>query len=168
MRISFYLALAAALFLAACAQPPTQPVEPPDTRAADEAAIRAASGEWAAAAQARDAEKFLSFYAEDARLISERAPDTIGKAAIRETTVAMMGDPNFSLTFETTSVHAARSGDIAYELGAYRMTGTDPETKQPAAVTGTFVAVWQKQVDGSWKCVVDAPSSDAPAPTPVR
>lgn len=155
MRISCSL-VCLTLLLGACAP------QPADTRAADEAAIRAASEGWAAAARAKDTEKFLSYYAEDARLMAERAPDTSGKAAIREIVVAMMGDPNLSLAFETTSVRAARSGDIAYELGTYRMTGTAPETKQPVTTTGTFIAVWEKQADGSWKCVVDAPTTNAP------
>jgi uncharacterized protein (TIGR02246 family) len=149
--------------LGACSQPPApapQPVEPPDTRAADEAAIRAAVKEWAAAAAAKDAEKFGSFYAEDATLMLENAPDLKGATTIRGGVGGMMQDANFALSFETTAVQVARSGDLAYELGTYSMTTTSPKTRKPAAEKGSYVVVWKKQADGKWKAIVDAPVSD--------
>jgi uncharacterized protein (TIGR02246 family) len=148
--------------LGACAQPQPpapQPVEPPDTRAADEAAIRAAVKEWTAAAAAKDAEKFASFYAEDANLMFANAPDVKGATAIREAAGGMMKDANFALSFETTAVQVARSGDLAYELGTYSMTTTNPKTKKPATEKGNYVVVWTKQ-PGKWKAIVDAPISD--------
>ena len=150
--------------LVGCSQPapPPQPSEPPDTRAAEQAAIRTASKDWAAAAQAKDVEKFVSFYAEDATVMLEAAPDIKGLAAIRETLTGMMQDPNFALSFETTSVEVARSGDIAYELATYSLTISDPKTKKPATQKGSGVGVWKK-VGGQWRAVVDAPVSDPPA-----
>jgi uncharacterized protein (TIGR02246 family) len=156
-------ALVVALSLGGCAQPPPpKPVEPPDTRAADEAAIRAASLAWAAAAQAKDAEKFVSFYTADATLMMEAAPDVKGVAALREDVSGMMQDPNFALSFETTAVEVARSSDLAYELSTYSLTMSDPKTKKPATQKGNGVVVWKK-LGGSWKAVVDAPVSDPPA-----
>jgi len=151
------------VILGACSQqqpPAPQPVEPPDTRAADEAAIRAAAKEWASAAAAKDAEKFASFYAEDATLMLGNAPDFKGATAIREAAGGMMQDANFALSFETTAVQVARSGDMAYELGTYSMTTTNPKTKKAATEKGNYVVVWKKQADGKWKAIVDAPVSD--------
>lgn len=158
--------LALTVVLGACAQqaaPP--PTPPPDTRSADEAAIRAAVKEWSAAAQAKDAAKFTSFYTDDAVVMLEGAPDASGIAAIREAIAGMMQDPAFALSFEATSVVAARSGDLAYETGTYSMTMTGPD-KKPAAQVGHYVVVWRKQADGSWKVAVDAPISDPP-PAPA-
>jgi len=156
-------ALVVALYLGGCAQPPPpQPVEPPDTRAADEATIRAASIEWAAAAQAKDAEKFVSFYADDATLMMEAAPDVKGIAALRETAAGMMQDPNFALNFETTTVEVARSSDLAYELSTYSLTMSDPKTKKPVTQIGHGLVVWKK-IGGSWKALLDVPVSDPPA-----
>ncbi len=164
-RIKPLSVLVVALALVACAQPAPapQPVQPPDTRAADEAAIRAAVKDWAAAAAAKDAQRFASFYAEDAVLMFAGAPDIKGGAAIREAAVGLMKDANFALSFEATAVQVARSGDIAYELGTYTFTMTDPKTKKPATEKGNYVVVWKKQADGKWKAVVDAPISDPPA-----
>lgn len=151
------------VFLAAtwggCAQQP--PAEPPDTRAADEAAIREAAEQWSDAAGAKDADRFASFYAEDARMLVEGGPDMRGKAALREGIGGMMSDPNFALSFQTDTVVVARSGDLASETGTYSLTLSDAEG-QPAAQTGYYVVVWQKQADGSWKAAVDAPVSDPP------
>lgn len=151
------------VILGACSQQqpaPQPPVEPPDTRAADETAIRAAAKEWASAAAAKDAEKFASFYAEDGTLMLGNAPDVKGATAIRDAAGGMMKDANFALSFETTAVQVARSGDLAYELGTYSMTTTNPKTKKPATEKGNYVVVWKKQADGNWKAAVDAPISD--------
>jgi uncharacterized protein (TIGR02246 family) len=155
--------LVVTLSLGGCAQPPPPPpAEPPDTRAADEAAIRAASKEWAATAQAKDPEKFSSFYADDATVLLEAAPDLKGIAAIRETLSGRMQDPNFALSFETTAVEVARSGDLAYELGTYSLTLSDPKTKKPVTQKGNGVVIWKK-AGGRWKALLDVPVSDPPA-----
>ena len=58
-----------------CAQPapPPTPTPEPDTRPADEAAIQAAVKEWSAAAQAKDPDKFASYYADDGVLMLENS-----------------------------------------------------------------------------------------------
>jgi uncharacterized protein (TIGR02246 family) len=155
--------VALALAAAACAQPQQAPppTPTPDTRAADEAAIRAAVKEWSASAQAKDPEKFSSFYADDATVLLANSPDFHGKAAIREAIGGMMQDPNFALSFANDTVVVSRSGDLAYETGSYTMTMSDPK-KKPATEKGHYVVVWQKQADGTWKAVQDAPVSDPP------
>jgi uncharacterized protein (TIGR02246 family) len=155
---------AAGIALTACTQPPApSPSAPPDTRAADEAALRALIKDWSAAAQAKDAAKFVSVYADDAVVMMAGAPDIRGLAAIREGIPAMMQDSAFALSFEADRVEVARSGDLAYETGSYAMTMTGPN-KKPATETGHYVVVWRKGTDGVWKVVVDAPVSDPPSP----
>jgi len=152
------------LTLAACAQQapaPPPPTPPPDTRAADEATIHAAVKDWSASAEAKDPEKFTSFYAEDAVVMLPGIPDASGKTAIRETIGGMMKDPHFALSFAADKVVVARSGDIAYETGSYSMTMSDAK-KKASTEKGHYVVVWQKQADGGWKVVVDTPVSDPP------
>jgi uncharacterized protein (TIGR02246 family) len=146
--------------LAGCAQPPAPaPSVPPDTRAADEAVLRAIIKDWSAAAQAKDAAKFASVYADDATLMMAGVADVQGLAAIRESISAMMQDPAFALSFDADRVEVARSGDLAYETGSYSMTMTGPD-KKPTTEKGHYVVVWRKAADGAWKVVVDAPLSD--------
>ena len=148
--------------LTACAAPPAeQPPEQPDTRAADEAIIHAAVKEWSAAAQAKDAEAFASFYAEDGVLMLGGAPVTSGKAAVQEGIGGMMQDPNFALSFEADQVVVSRSGDIAYETGTYVMTMSDAD-QNPATDKGHYVVIWRKQMDGEWKVALDVPVSGPP------
>jgi len=158
------LLLVLLIAFAGCAQqePAAPAADPPDTRAQDEMAVRDAAKLWAAAAQAKDPEKFVSFYDEDAVLMLHSAPLASGKAAIRENITAFMKDPAFALSFETTSVEVAKSGDLAYELGTYTATSTDPKTKKPITAKGHGVVVWKKQGDGSWKAHVDVPVEGPP------
>jgi uncharacterized protein (TIGR02246 family) len=155
------MTLLGALALAACAAEAPQPVEPPDTRAADEAAIQTAVEEWSTAAEAKDAETFASFYADDGVLLLEGAPDARGIAALREGIAGMMQDPNFALSFAADDVVVARSGDLAYETGTYTLTMSGPDG-EPATQKGHYVDVWKKNAQGEWKVAVDAPVSDPP------
>ena len=152
--------LAAALLTVGCSQPAA--VEPPDTRAQDETAIRDASKAWAAAAQAKDPEKFASFYTDDAVLMLADTPETSGKAAIHDTVAGLMKDPAFALSFETTKVEVARSGDMAYELSTFTITTTDEKSKKPVTGKGHGIVLWKKQADGSWKAHIDVPVSGPP------
>ena len=160
--LSRHIAIIGALAVAGCTAEAPPPAEPPDTRAADEAAIHAAVKEWSAAAQAKDAEKFASFYTEDGVLMLENAPNAHGIAALREGIGGMMQDPNFDLSFAADKVEAARSGDLAYETGSYTLTMSDPQGN-PATQNGHYVVVWKKDASGTWKVAVDAPVSDPPA-----
>jgi ketosteroid isomerase-like protein len=56
----------------------------------------------------------------------------------------------------------AQSGDLAYLLGTYVETATDPQGK-PVTDKGKLLEVWKKQVDGKWKWVADTYNSDLPA-----
>lgn len=144
--------------LVGCSSP-----ESSDT-SADVAAIRTAVTEWSAAARAKDADAFLSFYADDAMLMLEAAPDVSGKTGIREAIGGMMQDPNFALGFTTTDVVVAGSGDLAYETGRYALTLSDANNANaPATQSGGYVVVWRKEPDGTWKAVIDAPISDPSA-----
>ena len=160
-KISRHVAVIGALALAGCAAEAPPPVEPPDNRAADEAAIHATIKEWSASAQAKDAAQFASFYTADGILMMDKMASLQGPAAIEEAHAAMMQDPHFDLSFAADHVEVARSGDLAYETGSYTYTMSDPEGK-PATQTGHYVVVWKKDASGAWKVAVDVPVSDPP------
>lgn len=146
------LALAIPLALAACRSTP-------DHRLQAQAEIRGELAAWIAAAEAKDAQRFATYYADDAVLMLEGVPDFDGAEAIRGAIAHLMGDPRFSLTIVPMRVEASRSGDLAYELGTYSMTTSGADEK-PATQVGRYVVVWRKAADGAWKVVVDAPLSD--------
>ena len=153
--------LVGVLTLAGCAQQPQPPAAPPDTRAADEAAIHAAVKEWSAAAQAKDVDKFISVYAEDAVVMLEDAPDISGKAAIREAISGMMQDPDFALSFEANKVVG---GALRRPRLRDRHLRDDDERREEEAgdgegpLRGRLAEAGGRRVEGR----VDAPMSDPP------
>lgn len=169
---SFSLLLAALFvmnFVAACSNSRTKtPAQSPDTRAVDEAAIRAAVIEWSKAAQAKDVNKAVSFYADDAMQFVDKGPLVTGKENLRTVWEQMAALPGPGLTLATTGVEVARSGDMAYEYGTYDFATEDKKGKI-VDEKGKYVVVWKKQADGSWKVAADIDNRDAaPAPQPVK
>jgi len=144
------------LTLVACSagnQQQSQP-EPPDTRAADESAIRALDADWVKAVAAKDAAQTTSFYADGASLLAPGAPLSTGKDAIQKSWVGLMGTPGFALTFAPTKIEVSRASDLAYDLGEYQLTTNDKKGK-PQTVKAKYVVVWGKQPGGTWKALVD-------------
>lgn len=143
-----------ALLLAGCGAG-----QPADTRADHEREIRALAAEWSSAAEARHAEHFASFYADDGMLPLPGAPAIRGREAIEAAVRQMMAAPGFHLTFAPESVEVARSGDLAAEKGAYRFTTNDAQG-YPKTEAGKYVVVWKKQADGRWKVLYDIINAD--------
>jgi ketosteroid isomerase-like protein len=156
LRNAVVAALAACFaFLAACSQ---QPAPAPDTRAADEAAIKAASDEWAKVLLAKDLEKTLSYYADEASMFPPSMPIVTGPDGRRKAWAAFFALPDLVLSAKGTKFEAAKSGDIAYEIGTFQQSFTDKG--QPVKAAGKYVVVWKKQANGQWKAVADIFNTD--------
>ena len=162
---SLMLATLAAAFLGACSH---QPAALPDNRAADAAAVQKADADWSLAAESKQADTWLAFYADDAVVLPPNEAMATTKDDIRKSVTDLLALPGLSVSWQTTKAEAARSGDLAYTYGTYELTSSDAKG---SATTdhGKYSEVWRKQADGSWKCIVDMWSSDlpvAPAPAP--
>ena len=157
---SFWGCVGLMIAAAGCAPAPA-----PDTRDADVSAVRDSEVAWSKDAGTKDAAKFASYYADDASLLLPNAPMITGKPAILATAQQMFGDPNISLSFQSTRVEASKSGDLVYSQGTYSMTMTDPKSKKPVTDKGKYLTVWRKQADGSWKAVADMVNTDMPPPS---
>src|SRR5205809_7310900 len=97
----------AMVLLTACTQAPPPP--PPDTRAADEKAIRDQETAAGQAWTAKDSDKILALYADDATLMLPNAPVMSGKAAMAPAIKDALADPNFALTIQNTSIEASKA-----------------------------------------------------------
>jgi len=150
-------------FTTACTQAP-----PPDTHDADVQSLKDAEAAWAKVMAAKDFEKTVSYYADDASELMPNTPVVNGKDAIRAAIKPFFDDPNFAITFQGSRVEVAKSGDLGYTQGAYTMTTTDPKTKKPVTDKGKYLTAYKKQADGTWKAVADMTSSDAPLPVPGK
>jgi uncharacterized protein (TIGR02246 family) len=158
-RLALWCCLALALVASSCGQQ-----TPPDTRAADESAIRALDAQWEKAAAARDVDGTVSYYSDDASLLAPNAPIAGSKQAIRAAWASLLG-PDVSLSWQANKVEVSRSSDLAYIVGVYQLAMKDPHGK-PATDQGKFVEVWKKQADGKWKVVADIFNSDLALPAP--
>jgi uncharacterized protein (TIGR02246 family) len=158
-------ALAGMLLAASCSTSNSQPVQTPqaggdavDNRIAEEAAIRATDAAWVKAAQAKDVSTMVSYYAENASVYIPGQRLVEGKDAINRAFASLMSMPGFALEFTPDTVMVARSGDIAYETGDYSMT-MDDKSGKPQTSKAKYVVVWVKQPDGTWKAMLDAPTT---------
>jgi len=159
-RKTFHLAMVAAAFGAllavSCSQP--KPVEMADTRAADEAAIRADDADFAKAASAKDLDRCMSLYADDAVFLSSGSPAVLGKDNIRNVIQRMLVAP-MQLTIHVTSVDVARSGDLAMDRGTVESAVTDKKGKTTTQ-TSQYVLVWKKGADGMWEIAADTSANE--------
>ncbi len=125
-------------------------------------AVLTAEREWAAAARNKDLQRSISFLADDAIMFPPGQGPLVGKGAIRDYIASSFATPGFSVTWEPEDVVVAKGGDLAYThaRSVYTFPGPD-QTLQ--TLHGKGVAIWRKDTDGRWRCVVDI-WNEAPAP----
>jgi ketosteroid isomerase-like protein len=135
------------------------PQSAPDTRAADERAIRETDSAWSAAAGAKDLERTVAYYAPDAVSLPANAPIATDMGAIRKFWEQDFAMPGYALSWKTAKVEVSRGGDMGYAYGTYEFTFNDAKGK-PMTDRGKYLTVWKKQADGKWKAVADMFNSD--------
>jgi uncharacterized protein (TIGR02246 family) len=129
---------------------------------ADINALRNNENRWNQDYAARDTDRILGHYANDAILFAPGMPPVSGKDAIRKIIKEMVADPAMSMKFQASKIDVAKSGDMAYTQGSYTMILTNPGTNRPFTDHGSFVAVYRKDSDGTWKAVSDIVTSELP------
>jgi len=159
------LTASAALFTS-CSQSPATA----DTRDANMKAIKDDLVQFQKDFAAKDVDRLVSHYSDDVLFINPGSPVAKGRETTKTKFKEWVADPAFSLTFEVSQVEVAQSGDLAYAQGPFRLTATDPATKKPFEDKGTYLVVYKKQADGSWKAAIDMGTSEIfPAiPIPSR
>ena len=115
-------------------------------------------------ASARDLNRVLPFWADDATIVTPGMPPVVGKDAIRKYVSGAFATPGFSITWKTEKVEISQSGDLAYSTGTDRISLNTPDGKS-VTEENRGVAIWKKQVDGSWRVVLDMGSPSASANT---
>ncbi len=138
-----------------------------DIQPADEQELRDLDTQWCAAAVAKDVDKTVSYYSDDAVVFAPNAPSINTKEAIRSAWKEILTSPGSSLSWKTGKVEVSKSGELAYVSGAYDGTMNDASGK-PVKDRGKYVEIFRKQPDGSWKCVLDIWNSDLPASVPAE
>ena len=123
--------------------------------------ILALDKQWSDAAYGHDLAKTMSFYAKDAVILPPNSP--ICKTTKDKTACwAPMCDKSAEVTCSATKDEVAKSGDMAYTYGTYKLVMPDGKGGMMND-KGKFVEIWKKQANGAWKCAVDTFNSDLPA-----
>ena len=117
--------------------------------------IKAQEAQWVKDYAAKDMNALAGHYADDAALAGPGDPVATSDAERRKLLQAFVTDPNLKLSFSSDRVEVAQSGDLASSRGHYSMTITDKATSKPVDSTGTYLTVYRKQKDGSWKAIED-------------
>jgi uncharacterized protein (TIGR02246 family) len=112
------------------------------------------SKEWSQAASTGDVEKIVSYWADDAIVMSAGQPVFSGKPAIRKMVEESYKMPGFRISWQPQRVVVSESGDMAYLMENSQISFTD-STGKPVTMNNKAVSIWRKQVDGSWKNAVD-------------
>ena len=160
--IQLFWLIAAALVATSCA-----PNAASDTSAAGEAAIKVLDEQWSATAAKNDLEGTLAFYSDDAVLLPPNAPIAADQKSVRESWAGLLG-PNTAVSWKVSRVEVAKSGELGYLYGVYKLTIKDPKGGPTVNDTGKILEIWKKQPDGKWKCIVDTYNSDVPVPADVK
>ena len=131
-------------------------------------AIKADEKKWNADFKSKDLEGLLSHYSDDAYFVAPGVKPASGSTEIRKTYAEGTSDPNFAISFASDKIDVAGSGDMAYARGRFTEKYTDPKTQKVMTDSGSYVTVYKKQPDGSWKAVEDFAAADPDSTKPVE
>lgn len=117
-------------------------------------ALAALDEEWSKAAASGDADKVVSFYADDAVVYPPNAPMMSDRAAIKQAWTQMLSDHKVKLSWKTEN--AAVDHNTGITSGPYQVTGADGAVVEK----GKYLCVWSKGKDGKWKAIHDMWNTD--------
>jgi uncharacterized protein (TIGR02246 family) len=117
--------------------------------------------EWAASCHAGDFERWMSLWIDDALQMAPDEPPRVGKERIR---AAMQ--PAFDLlimsNMDINTGEVRILGNQAYSHGTYTFETTPKEGGETTRLSGKFLDILEKQVDGSWKIAIDCHNYNEP------
>src|SRR5262245_35708016 len=123
---------------------------------ADETAVSDAAEAWSKVAGAKDLDKTVSYYADDAIVLPPNDAIVQAEDGIRDLWKGFL-DSLSTISWNTTRVEVSKSGDMAVTTGTYEMTMKDGSKDK-----GKYCEVWEKK-SGRWRVATDMFSSDLPA-----
>ena len=91
---------------------------------------------------------FIEYISDEGVLLRPGHPPLVGADAIDF--LSQIDDSGYTLTWKPMRGEIAKSGDLGYTYGIYELQTQDTVYK------GTYVSIWKKQSDGSWKFVLDS------------
>ena len=147
-----WLALLLAVFasLPATAANRSTPVAQSFDPATETAKILATDKASCAAAQASGAAGWSAYFDADGIMFSGPPGTVRGRKAVEEALAVTFAAPGFKLTWTPIRAEVSTDGQLGYSYGQYDRKIDSPDG-QPVARGGTYVTVWKRQKDGTWK-----------------
>jgi ketosteroid isomerase-like protein len=93
---------------------------------------------------------FLEYIDSNGVLLKPNRYPIIGADAIDY--LIQMDDSSYTLEWQPKFGAVAASGELGYTYGLYALK---PKAKD-TTIYGTYISIWKKQSDGSWKFVLDS------------
>jgi ketosteroid isomerase-like protein len=105
----------------------------------------------------RGVDGWVEWFAENGSELQDK-PVT-GKTAIRDAMKGFLGTPGLVFYWYATKAEIFPSGDTGYTSGRYHFEYVGKDGK-PTNEDGTYLTIWKKQKDGSWKVFADTGAAD--------
>lgn len=112
--------------------------------------IRDLEARWRKALTAKDSAAVAGFYAADGFYLPQGSDGYRGPDSVSSRWAGEFAGGTFELEREPKKIEVADGGDMAYEVGAYRVRWDKPRTSQRGEGAGNYVTVWTKE-NGEWR-----------------
>ena len=157
--------IAMAVFLSGCSKPTEATSQSPDTK---KALVDLAANEtqWVDDVKAKTLEKVVAHYTGTGELLLPGQTPTKGGDQLRYVWRQTLADPGFALDFKAHRIEVAASNDFAYAMGTATASGTNPTTHKVETLNSSYVTLYKKVSNGSWRAmesiVASSPGAAAP------
>ena len=127
----------------------------------DLAAIEAFNRAYLAAINNEDIEQLSALTTEEHIMLMPNRPPLVGKQANDEANRRAF--ELFEFDEEWHPVETEVAGDWAWQRGTYRVTASPRAGGEDIVLEGSFLRIYRRQPDGSWRMIRDMFNSDQPA-----
>ena len=115
---------------------------------------------WAKSVKEKDVEGMLSYWADDAILMSPNEAAVVGIDSLRAMVERSMKIPGFDINWNPQEAYVSESGDLGYVIFKNYMTMPADTLGNTRTTFNKGVEIWRKQADGSWKNIIDISNAD--------
>ena len=118
---------------------------------------------FAKAAAEKGLDGWMSVMAEDVvRVAPIGGKAVIGTKAVRELDATLFADPKKKLVWEPTDGGAFADGNHGFTTGKAKIVAAGADGTEETLWTGSYVTIWRKGADGTWKVILDTGAADPP------
>lgn len=125
----------------------------------EEEKLMALSTEWAEVTKRGDVDQIVSYWSEDAILMTPDQGKIAGWEQLRAMVQASLGIPGFEIGWEPKMSRVAASGDLGYII-AHKYVKIPDESGDLKTFHFIEVGIWEKQKNGTWKNTIDIYNPD--------